>query len=72
MSELLENKVNACLKKYFRAHVSSHKPMKKCAMEMKQRKNDACKNIIDERRAFIRYAQKTRPMDINQLQIDDC
>ena len=35
-------------------------------------KNDACKNIIDGRRAFIRYAQKTRPMDINQLQIDDC
>ena len=54
----------------------SHKPTKKCVMKMKQRnkenKRHACKNIIDGRRPFIRYAQKTRAMDINQLQIDDC
>ena len=44
MSELLDKEVNAQkenLKKYFRG---SHKPMKKCAMKMKQRNkqnNDA-------------------------------
>ena len=76
MSELLENKVNALkesLKKYFRG---SRKPTKKCAMKMKQRnkekKRRTRKNIIDGRRPFIRYAQKIRAMDINQLQIDDC
>ena len=58
------------LKKYFRG---SHKPTKKCAMKMKQRKKRrARKNIIDGRSPFIRYAQKTHAMDINQLQIDDC
>ena len=28
------------------AHVSSHKPTKKCAMKMKQRKNDTCVKIL--------------------------
>ena len=49
--------------------------MKKCAIKMKQRnmkKRRPHKNIIDGRRAFIRYEQKTRAMNINQLQIDDC
>ena len=38
----------------------------------KEKKQRARKNIIDGRRPFIRYAQKTRAMDINQLQNDDC
>ena len=63
------------------AHVSSRKPTKKCAHKKvcdilleneTKKKRLARKNIIDGRRAFIRYAQKTRAMDINQLQIDDC
>ena len=40
--------------------------------KQRRKKRRARKNIIDGRRAFIRYAQKTRAMDINQLQIDDC
>ena len=52
-------------------------PRKKCAMKMKEtnkeeKKRRARKNIIDERRAFIGYLRKTRAMDINQLQLDDC
>ena len=49
MSELLENKVNALkvsLKNTSGVHVSSRKPMKKCAMKMKQRKNDVCVKIL--------------------------
>ena len=50
-------------------------PRKKCAMKMKEtkkKKRCARKNIIDGRRAFIGYLRKTRTMDINQLQLDDC
>ena len=46
---------------------------KKCAMKMKhtKKKPHAC-NFIDGRREFIGQAWKTRAMDINDLQVDDC
>ena len=44
--------------------------MKETNKEEKKRR--ARKNIIDGRRAFIGYLWKTRAMDINQLQLDDC
>ena len=59
------------LKKYFRGScklLQAH--AKVCDENETKRKNDAYVSI-DRRRAFIRYAQKTRAMDINQLQIDD-
>ena len=73
MSELLENKVNALkesLKKYFQGSRKLPQAHKKVCNKRKKR----ClrKHIIDGRRVFIRYAQKTRAMDINQLQIADC
>ena len=36
-----------------------------------RKKRRARKDIIDGSRPFIRYAQKTRAMDINQLHIND-
>ena len=46
------------------------KPTKKRAMKMKQRNKE--KMTIDGRRAFIGQVHKTRSMDINELQVDDC
>ena len=41
MSELFDKEVNAQKEKTSRVHTSSHKPTKKCAMKMKERrKND--------------------------------
>ena len=48
MSELLDKQVNA-QKKTFGVHAGSRKPMKKCAMKMKEtnkKKNDARVKII--------------------------
>ena len=44
MSELFDKEVNVqkeTLKKTSRVHASSRMPTKKCAMKMKQKKNDA-------------------------------
>ena len=65
------------LKSYFRGSrklLQAHEKVCDENETNKQRKkNDTrVKNIIDGRRAFIRYTQKTCAMDINQLQIDDC
>ena len=66
---LIKKRVNYLTKKWmykkrktFKVHASSHKPMKKCAMKMKQtnkKKWCTCKNIIDERKHFIRHIWKT-------------
>ena len=60
------------LKKSSRVHASSHKPTKKCAMEMKQsnkKKRRAPKIFFDGRKEFIRRVQKTDVMDIKRLQV---
>ena len=46
--------------------------MKMKETNKEEKKRRARKNIIDGRRAFIGYLRKTRAMDINQLQLDDC
>ena len=60
MRELLDKQVimNAQKEKTFGVHASSRKPMKKCAMKMKEKnkeKRRMRKNIIDGRRAFVGY-----------------
>ena len=76
MSELLDKQVNAQKEKTSGVHASSRKPTKKVCDENERNKEEkkrrARKNIIDGRRAFIGYLRKTRAMDINQLQLDDC
>ena len=77
MSELLDKQVNAQKEKTSGVHASSRKPTKKVCDEnernkQRKKKRRARKNIIDGRRAFIGYLRKTRAMDINQLQLDDC
>ena len=46
MSELLDKQVNAQKEKTSGVHVSSRKPTKKCAMKMKEEKNDTRVKII--------------------------
>ena len=77
MSELLENKVNACIERELEKMLPGFtQASEKSAMKMKVvriiRKNDTRIKCFDGKKEFIRYAQKTRTMDINQLQMDDC
>ena len=68
MSELVDKQVNVqkeSLKKLPGFTQNSRKPTKKCAMKMKQR------NIIDDRKEFIKRVRKTCVMDIKRLQIND-
>ena len=54
-------------------HASSRKLTIKCVMKMKknQEKNDACKNVIDGRKPFIRPIQKTDENDLHKLLVND-
>ena len=54
-------------------HASSRKPMKKCAMKMKQRKKRRTrKNLIHGRKPFIIPKQKTGGNDLHKLLGNDC
>ena len=74
MSELLDKQVNAQKEKIFRVHVSSCKPMKKCAMKMKIELEKKCarKNVIHGRKPFITSKQKTAENDLHELLGNDC
>ena len=74
MSQLFDKEVNAqkeSLKKTLGVHASSRKPTKKCAMKMKERKNDARKNVFDARRAFIGRLWQGGLIDCKEPQVDD-
>ena len=49
----------------------SHKPTKKYAMKMKQRKKRTHKNVIDGRKPFIKPVQKTGENDLHNLRVND-
>ena len=57
------------LKKTSGVHTSSHKPMKKCAMKMKQRKNDACVKML---LMVIGRLWKSSMINCKEPQVDDC
>ena len=48
-----------------------HASTQKCAMKIKERKNDGRLKYFDGRKEFIRRVRKTRVMDIKQLQVND-
>ena len=76
MNELLDKQVNAqkeSLKNTSRVHASScMQAHEKCAMKMKQRKNDMHKNVFGGRREIIGLVWQTHAMDINEFQVYDC
>ena len=61
------------VEKNFQVHASSHKPMKKCPMKMKETKKKwhAHKSVIDSRKHFIGCLHKTGEDDWDKLWAND-
>ena len=70
MSELLDNQVNVqkeSLKKTSGVHASSHKPTKKCAMKMKEKKTTATSKIFFVEGRIYRIGGNFRGMKFSQI-----
>ena len=76
MSQLFNKEVNAQkenLKNTSRVHASSHKPIKKCEIKMKEtkKKQHACKNVFDGRKHFIGRIRKTGENDLDNFRVNN-